>query len=319
MHSGSTGQNGAVCPAEPLELRPHMYQHGKLKFPNASLTLTSANRGWCGIAAELRRHPAGELPPFTPAQMEVTLAVKDARDSKVGRRGGGIWQDTPARAGTLWLCPIGVHEDAIRITNEIPEVLHIYLPAEQFTSLSENWDRPISPDSIRYLADLEDSLVRQIALSILHELQAETASGRVLVEALSLGLVAHLAHSYSGPGRTLPGRDRAEGLDGVRLRRVLDYIADNLNGDLSISELAATACLSRYHFARAFQRATGLPPHRYVSSERLKLARRLLADTNESLVQVALACKFSSQANFTRAFRQALGVSPGQFRQTMQG
>ena len=296
-----------------------MYQHGNLKFPNASLTLTSANRGWCGIAAELRRHPAGELPPFTPAHMEVTLAVKDARDSRVGRRGGGIWQDTPARMGTLWLCPIGVHEDGIRITDEIPEVLHIYLPAEQFTALSESWHRPILPDSIRYLADLEDGLVRQIALSILHELRAETASGGVLVEALSLGLVAHLAHSYSGLGRTQPGRDRAEGLDGVRLRRVLDYIADNLDGDLSISELAATACLSRYHFARAFQKATGLPPHRYVSSERLKLARRLLADTDESLVQIALACKFSSQANFTRAFRQAIGVSPGQFRQTMEG
>lgn len=40
--------------------------HGRQKFPRAALAASSAGLGWRGIAAELRAHPAGDLPPFRP-------------------------------------------------------------------------------------------------------------------------------------------------------------------------------------------------------------------------------------------------------------
>ena len=95
---------------------------------------------------------------------------------------------------------------------------------------------------------------------------------------------------------------------------MLDYIEANLEGDLTIDRLASIACLSQFHFARAFKAAVGLSPHRHVSDMRLERAKALLAASDRPLVDIALALNFSCQANFTRAFRQVTGRTPGQYR-----
>jgi AraC family transcriptional regulator len=122
-------------------------------------------------------------------------------------------------------------------------------------------------------------------------------------------------HAGISPARSYP-LPKTEGLDRHRLLRVLNYIEANLEGDLSIDRMASIACLSRYHFARAFRQAVGQPPHRYVSARRLERAKALLTRGDRPLVDIALSLGFSGQANFTRAFRQATGHAPGRYRQT---
>jgi AraC family transcriptional regulator len=95
---------------------------------------------------------------------------------------------------------------------------------------------------------------------------------------------------------------------------VLDFIDSNLEGDLTIARLAGIACLSRFHFARAFKAATGQSPHQYVSAKRLAHAKALLLNAERSLIDISLAVGFSGQANFTRAFRERAGQTPGQYR-----
>jgi AraC family transcriptional regulator len=96
---------------------------------------------------------------------------------------------------------------------------------------------------------------------------------------------------------------------------VLDYIDAHLEGDLTIDRLASVACLSRFHFARAFKAALGQSPHRYISGRRLERAKALLRGS-QSLIDIAIALNFSDQGNFTRAFRQATGQTPGQYRRS---
>jgi AraC family transcriptional regulator len=98
--------------------------------------------------------------------------------------------------------------------------------------------------------------------------------------------------------------------------RVLDYIGANLEGDLTLARLAAVACLSRFHFSRAFKAAVGRSPHYYVSAKRLELAKQLLGQGDQPLAHIALTLKFSCQANFTRAFREATGQTPAQYRRS---
>jgi AraC family transcriptional regulator len=105
-----------------------------------------------------------------------------------------------------------------------------------------------------------------------------------------------------------------KGLDRRRLFRVLDCIEANLEGDLTLDHLASIACLSRFHFARAFKAVLGKTPHQYVTAKRIERAKALLIRGDQSLVAVALALNFSSQANFTRAFRRLTGQTPGQYR-----
>jgi AraC family transcriptional regulator len=149
--------------------------------------------------------------------------------------------------------------------------------------------------------------------AIVAELAHETAGGRLLTETLSLGLVARLANSYAATPVGITG-SAPGGIDGRRLRRVLDFIADGLESDLSVEKLAGVACLSRFHFSRAFKRAVGIPPHRYIAERRFEHAKALLSSTDRPLADIALACRFSSQGNFTRAFLRASGMTPGKYR-----
>jgi len=109
-----------------------------------------------------------------------------------------------------------------------------------------------------------------------------------------------------------------KGLDRRRLFRVLDCIEANLEGDLTLDHLASIACLSRFHFARAFKAALGKTPHQHVTARRIELAKALLRRRERSLVDVALALNFSCQANFTRAFRRLTGQTPGQYRSSFR-
>lgn len=292
---------------------------GDTKFPRADLLDGSGGR-WRGVTAEVRRHPAGELVPVEPSQMEVTLALVAPPTARVERRAGGLLQSTEVRPGTLWFCPIGVKEEEIRIRAPLDQVLHLHIAEEQFTRVSMLSSRAILPSAIAYLAAVEDELVRQIGYQVLRELRRESSAGALLVEQLSLTLLLHLIASYSTDG--LPAQ-RSEGdrgaLDARRLRRVLDFIEDCLDQDLTLAALADVACLSRHHFARAFAQATGSPPHRYVAEKRLALARHLLSTTETPIADIAATCRFASQAAFTKAFRQRTGASPGAYRRVTRG
>jgi transcriptional regulator GlxA family with amidase domain len=106
------------------------------------------------------------------------------------------------------------------------------------------------------------------------------------------------------------------GLPPGTLRRVREYIDSHLNETIDLEKLATTAGLSLHHFARAFKRSTGVPPHGYVLSQRLNRARDLLVRTDKPLAEIALAAGFSDQSHLARQFRQNFGVPPAIFRRS---
>ena len=79
-----------------------------------------------------------------------------------------------------------------------------------------------------------------------------------------------------------------------------EFIEDHLGDELTVARLADEACLSPFHFARAFRSATGTAPHRYLTERRLERARTLLAEDALSIAEIAARCGFSSQSYFTR-------------------
>jgi transcriptional regulator GlxA family with amidase domain len=98
------------------------------------------------------------------------------------------------------------------------------------------------------------------------------------------------------------------------LRDVQQWIAEHPAGDLSVEALAERASLSPRHFARAFAAEVGVPPGRYVERSRLEAARRHLEDTGEGIEQTARACGYRTPEAMRRAFIEALGVSPAEYR-----
>jgi len=283
-----------------------------------TLLLSSADRGWSGLSAELCTARRGVGPWRTP-QSDVRICVATrSKQTIVTRRAPGIESQIVAGRGTVWLSPPGLQEGVVDFAQDLPEFLHIYLPLSRFSS--SNFDNETDESAVgalSYETAFEDPLLAEIGFAVVSELKTETSAGGLLVGALASSLAARLLQKHVSASRTpLFPRRRHQGLDQRRLFRVLDYIDANLEGDLSLECMATVACLSRYHFARAFRQAVGESPHRYVSAKRLERAKTLLIRGDRPLVDIALALNFSSQANFTRAFKQATGQAPGQYRQT---
>jgi AraC family transcriptional regulator len=83
---------------------------------------------------------------------------------------------------------------------------------------------------------------------------------------------------------------------------------------LSLSEIAKSAILSRFHFSRVFREATGVSPGRYLSAVRIYQAKRLLATTRLSVTDISLAVGYNSLGSFTNHFTDSVGASPSRFR-----
>ena len=98
------------------------------------------------------------------------------------------------------------------------------------------------------------------------------------------------------------------------LRDVQQWIAEHPAADLSVAELARKASLSPRQFARAFAAEVGVTPGRYVERVRLEAARCQLEDSAAGVEQTARACGYRTAEGMRRAFVDALGVSPAEYR-----
>jgi AraC family transcriptional regulator len=293
---------------------PQVLGHSADKYVTGQVLQTSSARRWSNLLAERWTHAAGELPPLTPRDTEVAVLLNGS--SVVDRIGSGMRQVTHGRPGTVWLCPSGIKEEFINVEEPIQECLHIFLPGQPFDETVLR-DLDIDPRRVelRYETVAQDAFIGQVAGQILSELDQESSSGRLLMEALGLALAAHLVHKYSAVDLRQPQlRCSDKPLETRRLKRVMDFISQNLDADLTVTQLAQVACMSAAHFARSFRLATGLPPHEFVSHERLERAKMRLLKGDVQIGEIAFAAGFSSQANFTRAFRKAVGMTPAQFR-----
>lgn len=113
-----------------------------------------------------------------------------------------------------------------------------------------------------------------------------------------------------------PPRPRAAPLPPGRLRRVIQAIEDHLREPIAVAELANLAGLSRAHFTRAFESATGQTPHRFILARRLARAREMLEATDLDLASIAVQLGFSSHSHLATAFRRAFGTTPSAYRRS---
>ncbi|WP_234886444.1 helix-turn-helix transcriptional regulator [Agrobacterium vitis] len=296
-----------------------MLGHSVDKYITGTMIETSNASGWRNILAERWRHEAGELPSLVPHDTEIAILLHGR--SIVDRRGGGMRQHTVARRGTIWLCPAGIEEEFISVTERMDDCLHLFLPGQPFSStILQEFDLDPAAIELRYESIDQDPFIEFAAGQILQEMSTESAAGRLLVETLAVALSAHLVRSYSTATPRQQGKRSGDSaLDTRRMRRVTDYIEFHLDNEFSVADLASVACMSVAHFARAFKQATGKSPHAYVSDKRMAVAKQRLLDENWNIADVAIAAGFSSHANFTRAFRNATGVTPHAFRSEMCG
>jgi AraC-like DNA-binding protein len=98
------------------------------------------------------------------------------------------------------------------------------------------------------------------------------------------------------------------------LLRAKDLADARYAEELTVTDLAAAARLSRAHFSREFSRVFGEPPHRYLLHRRLERAASLLRTTDWSVLRICLAVGLTSVGSFTSSFHRAYGLTPTAYR-----
>jgi AraC family transcriptional regulator len=101
-----------------------------------------------------------------------------------------------------------------------------------------------------------------------------------------------------------------------RVRRGQEFLHAHACGGADLSAVAREACLSPYHFQRAFTRAFGKSPHQYRNELRLNRARRLIEATDMTITEICGAVGFESGASFSLLFRKTFGHPPSAARRS---
>ncbi len=100
------------------------------------------------------------------------------------------------------------------------------------------------------------------------------------------------------------------------LQPLLTWMLDNLASEHTVASLARRARMSERTFARRFAAETGTTPNRWLSTQRVLHARRLLEDTDLGVDDIAHRCGFGTAALLRHHFRRLVGVTPHDYRRT---
>ena len=95
-----------------------------------------------------------------------------------------------------------------------------------------------------------------------------------------------------------------------RLEECVDYIENNLKGEIDMSTLSRISCLSRLYFPRLFEAVTDIPLSEYIRRRRMTLAARELTEGRKKVIDIAYDYGYSTPESFSRAFKSVHGVSP---------
>ena len=103
------------------------------------------------------------------------------------------------------------------------------------------------------------------------------------------------------------------------LEEVARYMEEHLDEPLSIPQLSRRAFLSPTAFKAAFRQRYGLAVHAWLRQRRMERAAQLLRGSSLTVLEVAQTVGYSSGSQFSTAFRERYGTSPGKFRKMSKG
>lgn len=99
-----------------------------------------------------------------------------------------------------------------------------------------------------------------------------------------------------------------------RVSLAVDYIESCYEQSIELETLAQVACLSKFHFLRAFRSLHGVTPQLYLQRKRAAVAKRMLSTTALPTMEIALRVGYASRTSLTKQVRQWTGSAPSEIR-----
>lgn len=160
----------------------------------------------------------------------------------------------------------------------------------------------------------EDNDVLVCMRKILREMQNRESSFQILCQAYMDIIVVQLMRNASVSAVPIHSRLPAN----RQCATVKRYIDHHYKENITLDQLAEKVSITKYYMVHAFKREYGVSPINYIINCRIKEGKRLLAETDLSLSQIAAILGFSSSSYFSQTFRNAEGTSPTEYRKANQ-
>ena len=249
----------------------------------------------------------------TPDQ---TIVVMTRGEQQLEVLSGGVWRRASYRPGAVGLTPGGATDRLRRRVNREAGPackINIYMPQALFDEAADQFCRAgsVVPPTPLVAHGYADAAIRHVAVALLDGLREGAST--LYADSAVCWLVRHLL-TFNGNDITEKHAITRSGATDKRLRRALDFLDHNYADALSIDQLAIESGVSKFHFARLFQQATGTTPYRHLLDTRLNAAKRLLQTTDLSIGEVARKCGFKRPNHFATQFANRFGISPRDFR-----
>jgi AraC family transcriptional regulator len=274
-------------------------------------TIAGESSGWPGIKVSRHRFSAGEVRVSSLPGHLVTLHLSGPL--RLVQLLDGRRREGTEIKGDVGIVPLGT--DATCIFGNGSEDANLLLDDGFFRRVAAEAGMDEARLEIAGAFATRDPHIERIGLTFLSELEWGGPGEALYTESLANLLALHLVRHHSSVGRRAKARldrEASAGLPGSALKRAIEYVEDNLAGELTLEVLARAAGMSPSRFSRAFKRATGRTPHRYVVERRVERARLLLERGGLPIAEVAREVGFYDQSHLNRHFKRVLGLTPTQ-------
>jgi AraC family transcriptional regulator len=271
-------------------------------------TLSSEHAGWDGVALESYCDvPGCDIAEHEHPTHFLNLLVGEPVRAEWTTE--GRYHSAINEPGTIYLLPRGTR-DKLRWMHQSSRVVLAIDPkflAESLEETAHLEDVALTPHW-----ELKDRHIAALMLALHADLEDGQPAGALYGEMLAATLAAYLVKRFSI--RPVAAKRAAGGLPKPRLKRVLEYVSAHLGDEIQLETLASVAGMSQHHFCELFRRSIGVSPHQYVIAQRVERGKRMLRETDLSILEIGLSTGFADQSHFTKTFRRVARVTPREYR-----
>jgi len=204
--------------------------------------------------------------------------------------------------GAIAICPAG--QECSVVADAAADALIVVVKPSRL-ALAAAEESAVEAQLMERLQGYDQELLT-IAQSLARERASRHPEAPLLWNEMADDFVGRLLSAHS----SVPLRPARGALSAKTLRRIRDYVHEHLAESIEVTDLAALAGRSAFHFSRVFARSVGMTPHRYVVHLRLQAAVRHVRDGRMSLAAIAADTGFADQSHLSRWIRRVHGVAP---------
>jgi AraC family transcriptional regulator len=215
-----------------------------------------------------------------------------------------------ARPGAICVVPPDI--STFFLMDDPHQVRFLTLPYRRLLAFAGQ-DCGLPPDGdfgVLHAGMFQDTGITEGLSALFAEAEAGNPLGALWADGVILQLTARLLWLRRGQVRSR----QASHLPTARLRQAAEILRDRLDEDIGLTEVARTAGMSPFHFARQFSAMFGMSPVQYRIAARIEAAQQLLRQKALPVSEIARRVGYADVSRFGQHFRRKAGMTPSAWR-----